>query len=121
MTRFEQEFSGALGAFWQKEADKQIDRMNASIANGEIATTETGAAYWVSSGNFLPSDCAEVLTYTGYDFSIEATTAARKAQNAAFLDNYRKNHKITEEERIEAHAALGANTQIIDIITGERV
>ena len=91
MTRFEQELSGALGAFWN------------------------------SNGNYIPADCAEILSHTDFPFSIEETAKARKAQTAAQLEAYRQNHRTSAEEVEEMRAAFGTGTTVVDIITGERI
>ena len=120
MTRFAREWNGELGAFWQKNAQKEAARLLAQRDNIEVE--EDGAAKWISSGNYLPSDVVEKLTFAGADFfSIEATAAKREAQTAAFFENYRRNHRTTEEERIEMAAAFGKGTTVVDIITGEKI
>ena len=81
-----------------------------------------GAAKWKSSGNYLPADVVEKLTFAGADFfSAEATAAKRDAQTAEFLNSYRKNHKVTAEDRAEMEAAFGKGTTVVDIITGEKI
>ena len=122
MTRFEQELSGAFGAFWKKEAEKEIAKMQERIANHEISTNMNGAAFWNSNGNYLPSDVAEKLSYTDFPFSVEETAKAREAQNELFFENYRKNYQgPSEEELAEMRAAFGPGETIVDVITGKRI
>lgn len=121
MTRFARELSGDLGAFWKKNAEQEIARLQEQADNGEIGTTETGAAFWKSSGNFLPADCAEKLAYTDFPFSAEATAEAREEQNTAFLNDYRRNARTTAEDRMEMEAAFGKGTTVVNILTGERI
>lgn len=121
MTRFEQELSGALGAFWKKNAEQEIERIQRMADNDEIRTNMNGAAFWNSNGNYLPADAAEKLSHTDFPFSIEATTAAREAQVAQQLEAYRQNHRTSAEEREEMRAAFGTGTTVVNIITGERV
>lgn len=78
MTRFEQELSGALGAFWKKHAEEEIAKMQERIDNDEIRTNIGGGAFWNSNGNYLPEECAEILSHTDFPFSIEETRRARK-------------------------------------------
>ena len=120
MTRFEQEWNGSLGAFWQKHAHEEAERLLAQRDN--IAVEADGAAKWISSGNYLPADVVEKLTFAGADFfSAVATAAKQDAQNAAFLDSYRKNYKgPTAEERMEMEAAFGKDTTVVNIITGKK-
>ena len=121
MTRFEQELSGALGAFWKKHAEEEIERMQRMADNGEIRTNMNGAAFWNSNGNYLPADAAEKLSHTDFPFSQEETAKARKAQTAAQLEAYRQNHKTGAEEIEEMRAAFGPGATVVDIITGERI
>ena len=122
MTRFEQELSGNLGAFRKRHAEEEIAKMQARVDNDEIRTNIGGGAFWNSNGNYLPADCAEILSYTDFPFSLEETARAREAQTAAFLENYRKNYTgPSEEEKAEMRAAFGTGTTVVDIISGERV
>lgn len=120
MTRFEQEWNGMLGAFWKKQAHEEAERLLAQRDNIEVEAD--GAAKWISSGNYLPADVVEKLTFAGADFfSAEATAVKREAQTAAFLDSYRKNYKgPSEEEKAEMRAAFGTGTTVVNVITGQR-
>jgi hypothetical protein len=121
MTRFERELSGALGAFWKKNAEQEITKMQQRVDNDEIRTNANGGAFWNSNGNYLPADCAEILSHTDFPFSLEETNRARKAQNEAFLESYRKNYQgPTAEEQAEMRAAFGEGTTVVNVITGKR-
>ena len=121
MTRFESELNGSLGAFWKKHAEEEIAKMQRRVDNDEIRTNIGGGAFWNSNGNYLPADCAEILSHTDFPFSIEETARAREAQTAAFLDSYRKNYKgPTAEERMEMEAAFGKGTTVVNVITGKK-
>lgn len=119
MTRFTRELKGELGAFWKKNAEEEIRKMQARADHGEICTTADGAAYWASSGNYLPADCTEILTYTDFSFSVEETTKAREVQTAELIRNY--HHEVTEEERAEMRAAFGTGTTVVDVISGKKI
>ena len=121
MTRFEQELSGTLGAFWKKNAEQEIERMQRMADNDEIRTNMNGAAFWNSNGNYLPADAAEKLSHTDFEFSLEETEKAREAQTAQQLEAYRQNHRTSAEEIEEMRAAFGTGTTVCDIITGERI
>lgn len=122
MTRFERELSGSLGAFWKKNAEQEIAKMQKRADNDEIRTTISGAAFWNRSGNFLPADCAEILSHTDFPFSLEATAKAREEQTARQLEAYRKSYKgPSEEEKAEMRAAFGTGTTVVDIITGDKI
>ncbi len=120
MTRFEQELSGALGAFWKKHAEEEIEKMQARADNDEIRANMNGAAFWNSNGNYLPADAAEKLSHTDFEFSLEETEKAREAQVTQQLKAYRQNHGTSAEEREEMRAAFGPGTTVVNIITGER-
>ena len=81
--------------------------------------TGSRAVYWTTNGNYLPSDCVEVLKHTDLSFSPEATQNARNIQTAMALERY--SHTTTDEERVEMGAAFGEGTTIVNIITGERI
>ena len=121
MTRFEQELSGSLGAFWKRNAEQEIERMQRMAENDEIRTNLNGAAFWNSNGNYLPADAAEKLSHTDFPFSLEETAKAREARTAAQLERYRRNAKAPSAEEIEEmRAAFGTGTTVCNIITGER-
>lgn len=122
MTRFMRELSGSLGAYWKASAEKEIEKMQARADNDEIRTNMNGAAFWNSNGNYLPADCAEILSHTDFPFSLEETAKAREAQTAAFLEDYRKSYtEPGEEEKAEMRAAFGTGSTVVDIITGKRI
>ena len=119
MTRFERELSGALGAFWKKNAEKEIEKMQARADNGEIRTDSQGAAFWARSGKALPSDSAEILGFTTFEFDSTATADLREAQTIAFLAGYR--HTPTAEERAEMQAVFGKGTTVVDCLSGQKI
>lgn len=120
MTRFEQEWSGALGEYWVKHAREEAAKLLAERDN--IKVEDDGAALWISSGNYLPEDVVEKLIYGGADFfSPEATAIKRDAQDRAFIEEYRKNkHPLSEEALCEMRAAFGEGETVIDVLSGER-
>ena len=118
MTRFAREWNGEIGAFWQKNAHEEAARLLAQRDNIEVEAD--GAAKWKSSGNYLPADVVEKLTFAGADFFFaEATAKKREAQTAEFLANY--HHEVTEEERAEMRAAFGTGTTVVDVISGRKI
>ena len=122
MTRFERELSGSLGAFWKKNAEQEIERMQRMADSDEIRTNMNGAAFWNSNGNYLPADAAEKLSHTDFPFSLEETAKAREAQTAAKLEAYARNAKpASAEDLAEMRATFGTGTTVRDILTGERI
>ena len=50
MTRFQKELSGELGAYWEKEAQKELERVKADLQAGKITIDETGLPATASAG-----------------------------------------------------------------------
>ena len=120
MTRFELEIIGKLGNYWKRNAEKEIAWVQERVVNGEVLIDDNCAAYWKSNGQYLPSDCVEKLTYTGFFFDAEATNKAREKQTAEFLNQYRaRKHTPSAEELCEMRAAFGAGAKVVDVISGE--
>ena len=121
MTRFQKELSGQLGEFWKKDAEKELDKVRAELANGEITIDENGVAR-NCIGRVLMSDMLEKLTYVTDKVNAENTKAARDEEVSRELEEYRRNYKgPSEEELLEMRAAFGAGTEVVDIITGQRI
>ena len=124
MTRFEQELSGNLGAYWKASAEKEIRKMEERQMNGEIFFGADGVVRWTSNNRVMPKDCREILSHTAYRdlFSEEASRAAEDAETAAFLESYRKNYTgPSEEEKAEMRAAFGTGSTVVDVITGKGI
>ena len=123
MTRFEQELSGNLGTFWKKNAEQEIEKMSQRALDGEIFFGADGVCRWKSNNRVLPTDCREKLAHTPYRslYDEEACKAADEKETAEAIENYRRNHRTSEEERMEMAAAFGKGTTVVDVITGERI
>ena len=122
MTRFERELNGSLGAYWQKHAQEKIREMEEEQINGEIFFGKDGVVRWTSNNHVMPSDCREILAHTAYRdlFSEIASAEAEVKETRAFIEAYQKNYKgPSEEARIEARAAFGAGTKLVNVLTGE--
>ena len=80
MTRFEKELSGALGAYWKKEAEKELERVSQDIKDGNITIDENGVAR-NCKGRALQSDMLEKVLMVSDLVSAEAPrqNAKRKA------------------------------------------
>ena len=121
MTRFERELSGELGSFFQKDAEKELARVKADLEAGKITIDGNGVAR-NCIGRVLMDDMLEKVLHITDKASAEATRAARQAETAAFLEEYRKNYEgPTEEEKAEMRAAFGEGETVVDIITGQRI
>ena len=121
MTRFEREITGQLGEYWQKDAEKEVQRAVAEADRNAIVD-ENGAIKWKSNGSYLMDDFCEKLEYAGYPFSREATKNARDIQVHRELNEYRKNQKAPSPEELEAmRAAFGEGTTIVDVLSGRTI
>ena len=121
MTRFMKELNGDLGAFWKAEAEKELARIKADLEAGKITIDEDGVAR-NCIGRVLMDDMLEKLVLVTDKANTSATEAARAAENAEFLEEYRRNRKPHSAEEIaEMRAAFGAGTTVVDIITGEKI
>ncbi len=120
MTRFQRELNGELGAYWKKEAEKELERMKTDLQGGKITIDENGVAR-NCIGRVLMSDMLEKLAMVTDKVSVEATTAARDKEVSESLAEYRKNARpVSEEERMEMQAAFGKGTTVVNVLTGEK-
>ena len=120
MTRFEKELSGALGAYWKKSAEKELEKVREELEQGLITIDGSGVAR-NRIGRVLMSDMLEKLTYITDAVDAEATTKAREEETAKALEEYRKNARpATEEELDEMRAAFGKGKTAVNIITGQK-
>jgi len=121
MTRFQQEITGLLGAYWQQNAEKELKAAVESAAR-DATVDENGAISWKSNGSYLMDDFCEKLEFAGFHFSREATRAARDAQVAKELTEYRRNYKgPTEAELEEMRSTFGEGTTVVDVLAGVKI
>ena len=120
-TRFQRELSGDLGAFWQRQAEAELERVKADLNGGEITIDEAGVAR-NGIGRALMDDLLEKLLLVTDKADSAATRAARAAEVEADLESYRASRTVpSAEERAEMRAAFGAGTKVVDVITGEEI
>ena len=120
-TRFQRELSGDLGAFWQRQAEAELERVKADLDSGEITIDEAGVAR-NCIGRALMDDLLEKLILVTDKADSAATRAAREAEVQADLESYRASRKApSAEELAEMRAAFGAGTKVVDIISGEEI
>ena len=121
MTRFERELNGSLGAYWQAQAEKELERVKADLDAGRITIDENGIAR-NCIGRVLMADLLEKLALVTDKADVAATNAAREAEVAKELESYRANKKPhTAEELAEMRAAFGPGTTVVDVLTGEKI
>lgn len=121
MTRFEQEISGRLGAFWQRSAEKELAEIAADIEAGRLTIDANGVAR-NCIGRALMADMAEKVAYINNDIDLDATAAAREAEVSRELAAYRKAAAAPSEEELrEMRAAFGPGATVVDVITGAKI
>lgn len=121
MTRFQQEISGQLGAYWQANAEKEVQAAVEQAAR-DAAVDETGAISWKSNGRYLMDDFCEKLEHAGFPFSREATRCAREAQVHLELAEYRKNYRAPSLDEVEEmRKAFGDGATVIDVLSGHKI
>lgn len=121
MTRFQQELSGALGAFWQEQAKAELAKVNADLDSGAITIDGAGVAR-NCIGRALMDDLLEKLLLVTDKADSAATRAAREAEVKADLESYRAASRApSAEEMAEMRAAFGEGATVVDVLTGERI
>ena len=121
MTRFEKELSGALGAYWEKEAKKELERVKKDLDEGKITIDENGIAR-NCIGRTLHDDMLEKVAMVSDKVNVEATRAARDEETAKVIEAYRAYYTgPSEEDLFEMRAAYGKGTTVVDIFTGKKI
>lgn len=121
MTRFQQELSGGLGAFWQRQAETELERVRADLDSGRITVDEAGVAR-NCIGRALMDDLLEKLLLVTDKADSAATQAAREAEVKADLESYRAARRApSAEEMAEMRAAFGEGATVVDVLTGEKI
>ena len=121
MTRFEKELSGALGAYWEKEAKKELERVKKDLDEGKITIDENGIAR-NCIGRTLHDDMLEKVAMVSDKVNVDATRAARDEETAKVIEAYKATYTgPSEEEMFEMRAAYGKGTTVVDIFTGKKI
>ena len=121
MTRFEKELSEALGAYWKKEAEKELARVKKDLKEGRITIDEKGIAR-NDLGRTLHDDMLEKVAMVSGKVNVEATRDARDEETAKVIEAYRASCTgPREEEMFEMRAAFGTGTTVVDIFTGKKI
>jgi len=118
MSRFTNELRGELGAYWKADAEKRLEEMEVAVARGEITIDDNGVAR-NKIGRALREDQMEILSFTDWKFSIDATRAARDEEISKSIAECGKNQSAPNQEEIfEMRAAFGEGTKVVDVISG---
>lgn len=121
MTRFMEELKGMRGNFWQKEAEKELEKVKAELAAGKITIDENGIAR-NCIGRILMSDMLEKVALVSDKVDVEATTKVREEADRKSIEKYKRSRKgYTQDELNEMRAVFGAGTTIRDIFAGEEI
>ena len=121
MTRFEKELSGALGAYWKKEAEKELERVSQDIKDGKITIDENGVAR-NCKGRALQNDMLEKVLMVSDLVNAEATREACQDETMKAIEAYMANYTgPSEEELFEMRAAFGTGTTVVDVLTGKKI
>lgn len=121
MTRFEKELSGALGAYWKKEAEKELSNIRKDLDEGRITIDEFGVAR-NCIGRILHDDMLEKVAMVSDKVNVDATREARDEETAKVIEAYRASYTgPSEEELFEMRAAYGKGTTVVDVITGKKI
>lgn len=121
MTRFEKELSGALGAYWKKEAEKELSNIRKDLDEGRITIDEFGVAR-NCVGRALQNDMLEKLVMVTDKVDANATRKACEEETMKAIEAYRASYTgPSEEELFEMRAAYGKGTTVVDVITGKKI
>ena len=121
MTRFQKELSGALGDFWRRQAEAELERVKADLDNGAITIDGAGVAR-NCIGRALMDDLLEMLVLVTDKADSAATRAAREAEVKADLESYRAARRApSAAEMAEMRAAFGKGVAVVDVLTGEKI
>lgn len=121
MTRFEQELSGSLGEFWQREAQIELQRVRNDLEAGRITIDGHGVAF-NCIGRVLMSDEAQKVSMVTERINLAATQTARDKEVAESVREYRANRRAYSAEEIaEMRAAFGSGETVVDILTGQSI
>jgi hypothetical protein len=89
----------------------------------DVADFEAGVLRWSSNGRCPHDDMLaawlvlEVITMA----QAEATSAARRAEDARFIEEYRSADPVPDGEQIaEMRAAFGQGATVVNVITGRK-
>ena len=120
-TRFQRELSGELGAYWQRQAEAELERVKADLDSGAITIDEAGVAR-NCIGRALMDDLLEKLLLVTDKADSAATQAAREAEMKADLESYRAVRRATSAaEMAEMRAAFGKGAAVVDVLTGKKI
>lgn len=119
MERLAKEYLGEFGAFWQKDAERQLEKFLDNLETGRMIIDENGSLRW-KTGNAVPVDIAELLFVSGNikEKTVRSTEIANDEELKAAMKRM-KNRRMTNEEKFEIEANFDKGTKMINVLTGE--
>lgn len=88
MTRFQADLQGFNGEYWQKDAEKELQKVKADLEAGRITIDNLGIAY-NSIGRALMEDMAEKVAMITDRIDLLATQTAREEEIRIALQGYK--------------------------------
>lgn len=91
--------------------------------NWQRATVDAqGVVRWKSNGRVPFEDALAAFLAIGCKLDLARSNAARNADTAAFLKDYKAQAKrpVSAEERFEAQAAFGRGAKVVDVLSGRK-
>ena len=119
MTRFQMELSGMLGDFWQKQAERELQKVKSDLDSCRITIDGDGVAR-NCIGRALMDDMLEKVELVAPDcVNVSATRATYAAERDEVLRRY-VSREMGAEEMHEMRSAFGTGTTVVDVLTGRR-
>lgn len=105
-----------------KTCARDLESLIRHATDGSLVI-EDGVGRWTTN-RVVPADVADQLAAFGLapGLDLAATKAARDAETAAFLQQYRDRQpaQASAEEVAEMRAAFGPGAEVVDVISGRR-
>lgn len=100
-----------------------VPQASSALADFVKATVDAdGVVTWDSNGQVPPADILALWDSQDLPFDYEASVAARDAQVAESIKQYRANYQPpTGEQLAEMRAAFGPGGTVVDVISGHRI
>jgi hypothetical protein len=88
----------------------------------EETSCDGGVLRWRSNGAVPFPDAVDLAAHIGVPgLDVSATNETRRAEDEAFIAEYRRNPpRLTEESMADARAAHGPGVVLVDVLSGKR-
>jgi len=111
------EYEGHFGEFFQKEAQKDVQKFDETVVINDIPR-------WSSNNHIPPEDLLQLWNHVGKNFNLDAAIVQQDIEVRESIEQYkihRRNHPLNDEELQEIVATFGVGAEVVDILTGERI